>query len=62
MADTEDCLEQCEGTIADVVRLDIDSNEEGLETLLQDYETFKFPQSNNLTYPSIGHGKYHSGY
>ena len=54
--DTEDCLELCEGTIADVVRLNMDQNENGLETILQDYETHKFPGSFNLTYPSIGHG------
>ena len=54
--DTEDCLELCEGTIADVDRLNIDKNEEGLHTLLLDYERFKFSASMNLTYPSIGHG------
>ena len=55
--DTQGCLEHCEGTIADVVRLDINKNEDGLETLLRDYERFKFSESTNLTYPSIGHGK-----
>ena len=54
--DTEGCLEQCEGTIADVLRLNIDRNEDGLETLLRDYERFKFSESFNLTYPSVGHG------
>ena len=52
--DTEDCLEQCEGTITDIYKLNIDKNEDGLETLLRDYERFKL--SINLTYPSIGHG------
>ena len=40
--DTEDCLEQCEGTIADVVRLTDVKNEDGLKPLLKDYENFKF--------------------
>ena len=57
--DTEGCLEQCEGTIADVDRLNIDRNEDGLETILQDYERYKFSESINLTYPSIGHGTLH---
>ena len=54
VVDTEDCLEQCEGTIADVLRQKIDKIEDGLETFLQDYERFKFSESFN--YPSIGHG------
>ena len=54
--DTEDCLELCEGTIADVDRLNIDKNEDGLKTILQDYERYKFSESINLTYPSVGHG------
>ena len=53
--DTEGCLERCEGTIADVDRLNIDKNEAGLETLLRDYERFKLSVF-NLTYPSVGHG------
>ena len=56
VVDTEDCLEQCEGTIADVDRLKIYKNEDGLETILQDYERYKFSESINLTYPSVGHG------
>ena len=59
MLDNEDCLDLCEGTIADVVRLNIDRNEDGLETILQDYERYKFSESINLTYPSIGHGTLH---
>ena len=53
--DTEGCLEQCEGTIADVNKLYNVKNEDGLETLLRDYERFKL-SAFNLTYPSVGHG------
>ena len=54
MVDTEDCLEQCEGTIADVVRLSDVKNEDGLQSLLQDYEIFKFSDLENLKYPKAG--------
>ena len=54
VVDTEDCLEQCEGTIADVVRLSNAKNEDGLKPLLEDYELFKFPDLENLKYPRAG--------
>ena len=54
MVDTEDCLEQCQGTIADVVRLTDTKNEDGLKPLLEDYELFKFPDLENLKYPRAG--------
>ena len=49
--DTEDCLELCEGTIADVVKLDSTKNEDGLKTIIEEYEKFKFSQSGNLSQP-----------
>ena len=52
--DTEDCLEQCEGTIADVLRLSFVKNEDGLKPLLEDYEKFKFSDLDNLKYPKEG--------
>ena len=54
MVDTEDCLEQCEGTIADVVRQNNVKNEDGLKSLLEDYEIFKFSDLVNLKYPKKG--------
>ena len=54
LVDTEDCLEQCEGTITDVVTLSDLKNEDGLRPLLQDYEIFKFPDLVNLKYPRAG--------
>ena len=48
VVDTEDCLEQCEGTIADVVRLSFAKNEDGMKPLLKDYELFKFSESVNI--------------
>ena len=58
LVDKEDCLELCEGTIADVDRLDNAKNEDGMTILLEDYERFKFHDSLNLSYPSTGHGTY----
>ena len=54
VVDTEDCLEQCEGTITDVVTLSDLKNEDGLRPLLHDYEIFKFPDLVNLKYPRAG--------
>ena len=54
VVDTEDCLEQCEGTITDVVRLSDVKNEDGLKPLLEDYEIFKFSDLVNLKYPKAG--------
>ena len=51
MVDTEDCLDQCEGTIADVVKLSDPKNEDGLKPLLKNYETFKFSDLVDLKYP-----------
>ena len=47
-------MEQCEGTIADVVRLSDAKNEDGLKPLLEDYEIFKFSDIVNLKYPKAG--------
>ena len=52
--DTEDCLEQCEGTIADVVRLTDVKNEAALKLLLEDYEIFKLSDFENLYYSEAG--------
>ena len=45
----DDCLEYCEGIIVDVGRLH--SEKEGLADMISDYEKFKYPHSDNLTYP-----------
>ena len=42
VVDTEDCLEQCEGTIANVITKSYAKNEDGLKPLLEEYEIFKF--------------------
>ena len=47
---TDDCLENCEGIIVDVGRLQ--SEKEGLAEMISDYEKFKYPHSANLTYPN----------
>ena len=55
VVDTEDCLEQCEGTIADVVKLsDVKHESNELKALLEDYELFKFSDLDNLKYPEEG--------
>ena len=46
----DDCLENCEGLIVDVGRLY--SEKEGLDEMISDYEKFKYPHSDNLTYPN----------
>ena len=53
--DTEDCLEQCEGTIANVIRRsDVTHESNGLKALLEDYELFKFSDLDNFYYPRPG--------
>ena len=54
VVDTEDCLDQCEGTIADVVKLSDFKNEDGLKPLQVDYETFQFSDLVDLKYPKTG--------
>ena len=54
VVDTEDCLEQCEGTIANVITKSDAKNEDGLKAFLKDYEMFKFPDLVNLRYPKAG--------
>ena len=49
--DGDDCLEHCEGTIVDVVKLSSSLNKEALAEIISDYERFKYPYSANLTYP-----------
>ena len=51
---TDDCLENCEGIIVDVGRLQ--SEKEDLAEMISDYEKFKYPHSANLTYPSTMKG------
>ena len=46
-----DCLEQCEGTVVDVQRLDGVRDEEGMAKFIRDYERYKYPDWDNLTYP-----------
>ena len=50
MVDTEDCLEQCEGTIADFIRLNDAKNEDRLKPFLKDYGRFKFSEISNLRF------------
>ena len=46
-----ECLENCQGSIMGVERLDSISNVEGLARYISDYEKYKDPQSANLTFP-----------
>ena len=50
--DGDTCLERCQGTIADVIKLNNPVNVEALQETLQQYEQYKLPHSVNLTYPS----------
>ena len=50
----DQCLENCEGIIVDVGRLQ--SEKEDLAEMISDYEKFKYPHSANLTYPSTMKG------
>ena len=50
--DGDTCLERCQGTIADVIKLNNPVNVEALQETLQQYERYKLPHSVNLTYPS----------
>ena len=57
MSDGE-CLENCQGSIMGVERLDSLSNEEGLQRYISDYEKYKDPQIENLTFPIGMKGEY----
>ena len=46
-----ECLENCQGSIMGVERLDSVSNEEGLGRYISDYEKYKEPKLSNLTFP-----------
>ena len=46
-----ECLENCQGSIMGVERLDSVSNEKGLAIHISDYEKYKKQQSENLTFP-----------
>ena len=47
-----DCVERCEGTIMDLEKHSYSvKNEAGLEPLIAAYESYKYPESSNLTYP-----------
>ena len=52
-----ECLENCQGSIMGVERLDSVSNEEGLARIISDYEKYKDPQSANLTFPVVMKGE-----
>ena len=55
VVDTEDCLEQCEGTIANVYKdSGVKHESDGLKALLDDYELFRFSNLDNLYYPKTG--------
>ena len=47
-----ECVEQCEGSIMEVERLQEDRNEEGLTEYLSHYEKFKNPDKSTLIYPN----------
>ena len=49
--ETENCLERCSGIIVDVEKVSRSLNEEGLADVISDYEKFKYPYYDNLTYP-----------
>ena len=55
--EADNCLEHCEGTIVDVVKLSSSLNELELAGIISDYEKFKYPYSGNLTYPVKMNGK-----
>ncbi len=46
-----ECLENCQGSIMGVERLDSVSNVEGLAGYISDYEKYKAQQLFNLTFP-----------
>ena len=46
-----ECLENCQGSIMGVERLDSVSHEEGLARIISDYEKYKDPPTENLTFP-----------
>ena len=45
------CLENCQGSIMGVERLDSLSNQKRLTRIISDYEKYKEPQLSNLTFP-----------
>ena len=55
--EAEECLEQCDGSIAQVLRLDSPRNEEMLRRIVEEYELYKYPESSQLTYPSTMKGR-----
>ena len=54
--EAEECLEQCDGSIAQVLRLNSPLNEEMLRRIVEEYELYKYPESSQLTYPSTMKG------
>ena len=46
-----DCLEQCEGTVMDVLKVDGERDLEGMAKFIEDYERYKYPDWDNITYP-----------
>ena len=53
------CVERCEGTIMDLEKLsDSVKNEAGLAPLIAAYESYKYLESSNLTYPDAMKRKY----
>ena len=52
-----ECLENCQGSIMGVERLDSVSNEVGLTRIISDYEKYKEQQLSNLTFPVVMKGE-----
>ena len=46
-----DCLEQCEGTVMDVLKVNGERDLEGMAKFIEDYERYKYPDWDNITYP-----------
>ena len=56
--DTGDCLERCEGTIVDVTKLGSARKETVMDSFIRDYQRYKHPLSENLSYPQTMKGNY----
>ena len=53
---TEDCLELCEGTIADVTKLASVREETVMDSFIREYQQYKHLHSDNLSYPQTMRG------
>ena len=54
----EECPELCEGTITEVETLSSARTGEGWETVLAEYEKYKYPHYHNITLPFRMKGQY----